>query len=149
MFRDFLWSVARSAFLLGCVPALSGCGSSRGTIPLEGRVTFAGGPPSAPGRVIFIPIPPTKKNEALGAVGRFALGVFDAAGHYRTSTFSEGDGILPGQYEVVVECGDAKPLHDDPHRFHGQSAAPTGSRVQPLDVRPDAERPIRHDIDVR
>jgi hypothetical protein len=136
-----------TACLGGVILLLAGCGPSRGTIPLEGRVTRAGGPPPNRGRVIFSPLVVNGETEPAPA-GRFALGVFDAGGAYRASSFTEGDGILPGRYEVSVEFGDMQPSGPNPHDFHSQPASPDRALGPPLEIRANGPRSIRYDIDL-
>lgn len=130
------------------VAGLAGCGSSRGTIPLSGRVLVAGRPPQQGGRVIFTPLPPGDPGDSPVPGGRFALGVFGADGLYRASSFTDGDGILPGRYEVAVELGEMRQATQDPHNLVG-TLPPAGRAAPSLEVRRDGPRAIRHDIELR
>lgn len=136
------------AWIITLAVCVAGCGPSRGTIPLQGRVTVRGELPRQAGRVLFTPLPPSDEAEPRVPPGRFALGAFAADGTYLASSFTEGDGILPGRYEVRVELGDMRPAGPDLHGFAGPAPEPVGVVASPLNVRRDGPRAIRHDIDI-
>jgi hypothetical protein len=88
-------AVAICSLLTAC-----GCGGGyEGLVSLEGKVTFDGAAPPAPGVVQFVAIEP-----AAGRPQRTATGQFDLNGHYEVSSFKPGDGIYPGKYHVTVIC---------------------------------------------
>ena len=77
--------------LLALLPLLlGGCGKS--TVTVEGVVTLDGKP--VPGATVLFT--PEEGND------RAASALTDEDGNFRLSTYSEGDGALPGQYRVVV-----------------------------------------------
>jgi hypothetical protein len=105
------WATATSlAMTLGM---LAGCGSGNDfpLVPVNGVVTFSGGPPPKEGRVIFSQIPGTGVEGVPNRPGRASFG---ADGKFVAMTFAEGDGLLPGKYSVRVECVDGVPSATTP-----------------------------------
>jgi len=83
----------------------TGCGSGLPkTIRVEGRVTFDGQLPPAPGKVYFLPIEP-----AAGFPSRPAKGDYDKDGYFRATTFEPGDGLMPAKYLISIESWEAPP----------------------------------------
>lgn len=95
--------VFRGLFLLTVILTMPGCGGS-GTVSVKGVITLDGVPlPKA--SVSFVPL----------GEGRPAYGQADANGNFRLTTFKKDDGVLPGEYKVLVaEEGEEKP---DPKTF--------------------------------
>jgi hypothetical protein len=82
-----------STLLLALVGGFAaGCGDGRGAVPLSGTVLLDGRP-LARATVAFVP-------EEDGR--RPAAGVSDENGRFELTTFTEGDGALPGGYRVIV-----------------------------------------------
>jgi hypothetical protein len=76
---------------------LQGCGSQYPTtVPIQGTITYRGKPIDK-GEVQFSP-----KDDATGARRRLAVGEVDAQGSYTLSTFTKGDGAMPGEYAVTI-----------------------------------------------
>lgn len=122
--------------------AAAGCGGNPlGLIPVDGRVTFDGGPPPKPCSLTFVPEPSAETS----AAGRSRAGRADAdeAGKFRASTFRPGDGLLPGRYKVHVVCWEVHATDDTP----GVSHVPTGFQAPPLVV-PAGERNATYTVDV-
>ncbi len=78
--------------LVVCLVPLVGCGSSLGTTPVSGKVMLDGSPIEG-AMVIYKPTDPS---------GRTASGTTDASGVYKLTTEVNGDGALPGKYQVTV-----------------------------------------------
>src|SRR5437879_5545336 len=78
---------------------LAGCGAQR-TTPVEG-VVLLDGKPLAGASIQFVP----------QEKGRDATGETDKNGHFVMSTFQPRDGVLPGNYKVVISppVGSADP----------------------------------------
>src|SRR5687768_5159019 len=92
--------------------ATLGCsGGYEGLIPVSGKVTFDGGPPPAAGVVTFMPL-----GRVEGKSTRPARAIFNTDGLFQAMSFREGDGVLPGQYNVTVSCnkGDVDYSKRDP-----------------------------------
>ncbi|HXG13311.1 MAG TPA: hypothetical protein VNK04_26375 [Gemmataceae bacterium] len=69
-----------------------GCGSRDRPVPVRGKVTVDGAPIAGAG-VVFHP---------KDGNGRPASGETRADGTYHLTTFTEGDGALPGEYRVTI-----------------------------------------------
>ena len=82
-------------------------------VPVIGTVTFAGDRPPAGGTVSFLPV-------SEDGPRRPALGTFDAQGVLRVTSFTEGDGLLPGTYRIEMRCISSVPrggaAEGDPHQ---------------------------------
>lgn len=100
---------------------VAGCGDSRpATYPVEGVLRFEDGRPVTFGTVEF-----RSPAERLTARGKI-----DERGHFHLTTFSEGDGAVAGEHQVIVtqnvssaalQQGNA---HAEPsHALHGPHAA--------------------------
>jgi len=111
-------SIFRSLLLGVALLAGSGCGGSN-TVSVKGVVTLDGEPlPRA--TISFMPL----------GEGHPAYGVADAKGNFRLTTFKPDDGIMPGEYKVMVqEEGEEKP---DPKTFSEEErkAARMGMKPQ-------------------
>lgn len=94
-------ALATAFFTVACV----GCGpSGNSMVKVSGRVTFNGGPPPAVGVVSFQPIEP-----AAGFDRRPGRASFGTDGVYEATSVTEGDGLVPGTYKVVVSCNSGQP----------------------------------------
>ena len=83
---------------LAMLVATSGCGSRRPTpVQVGGQVTLDGKPVDA-AAVTLVP----------EAGGRPAAATTDSSGAFKLSTFTAGDGALPGEYTVVVTKYESK-----------------------------------------
>ena len=106
--------------------ALGGCGNDLPeTIPVAGRVTFAGQECPAAGTVTFLPI-----EAADGYPLRPGTGEFDADGHYRATTYRAGDGLVPGTYRLRVLCWKERPVEGNA----GVNYVPTGFEPPQVEV---------------
>jgi len=80
--------------LLASLALFAGCGSSNPLVyPVTGLVTF-NDQPLPTGTVVFVP----------KAGGPPAQGEIGADGRYTLTTFTAGDGALPGAYTVLVSA---------------------------------------------
>jgi hypothetical protein len=79
----------RTATLLPLMVLLGGCGQQR--IPVRGVVVWRGAPVPH-GQVVFFP-----------TEGRPAYGDLDSEGRFSMNTLSAGDGVMAGEYRVVVQ----------------------------------------------
>lgn len=71
----------------------AGCGSRGPEVaPVSGRVTFNGRPVTT-GQIVFYPME-----------GRPAMGMIDANGDYRLTTFTPGDGAIVGRHRATIEA---------------------------------------------
>lgn len=121
----------------------AGCGPSRGIVPVEGRITFGGQPPPAPGYIYFAPL--DMKAEETGSEPRLATAIFMQDGGFRPTTFRDGDGLRPGTYEARVECNANSGGGHGPAR----SAVPDGFKSPTIDIPASGSTPVRISIDVK
>lgn len=105
----FDWTTRKGRVRLNCVAALllftfnlAGCSGDAppDTIPVSGKVTFKGNPVTS-GQVLFQPIKAAGGDNTTGIV-RPAVGMIGSDGRYVMKSFGEGDGVLPGEYDVAV-----------------------------------------------
>jgi hypothetical protein len=92
------WTVAATAGLF--IGVISGCSESverPKTFPIGGKVTYKG-QPVPKGTVTFQP-----------DQGSPAVGELQSDGSYKLSTFSPGDGALPGHHKVFIIANTADP----------------------------------------
>ena len=121
-----------------CVLLCAGCGPDRPqTVHVNGRITFAGGTPPAADSIAFAPLEP-----AAGFPRRPASGSFDTSGTIHVTSFKENDGLVPGRYEVKVECWRKPPSE----LSEGESLLPEGFTVPDFDV--PTRGPVTLSIDV-
>ncbi len=74
-------------------------------VPVEGTITYAGGPWPRGGYLFF-----TSSQPAVGMPIRPAWATFDTAGHFHATSFSPGDGLVPGRYRVFLEAWETQPV---------------------------------------
>jgi hypothetical protein len=123
--------------------SFSGCGNDRPTtIPVGGRITFGGGPPPAAGAVFFAPI-----DAEAGYPRRPGRAMFDEEGSYEATSFEEGDGLVPGEYRVSVECWKSPPGMGGAGATGGVSYVGPGFDPPNLVVPVDQDR-VEHDLEV-
>jgi hypothetical protein len=139
------WST--TALLAVAVATLAGCGPSHGVVPVEGRVTFAGGPPPSPGYVFFVPIdaPPTANERDMGP--RQGTALFQQDGTFQATTFRAGDGLRPGRYQARIEC--SPPRSDAVAHAAAENAVPKGFTPPEVIISAKGRRPQMIEIDVR
>ncbi|HEX3601428.1 MAG TPA: hypothetical protein VHU84_14850 [Lacipirellulaceae bacterium] len=122
--------------LLGCAdkgPAL---------IPINGKISFAGGPPPAAGRVTFTPV-----SDGSGGQARPGTGHFDRDGVFHVTSFKKDDGLLPGKYQANVICTTAQLTDSDPNAAEQYDIVPKNFMPPPITV--DAKSPgVQVEIDV-
>jgi len=74
------------------------------TVPVYGEVTFNKSAPPAPGAVYFAPV-----KAAQGLPNRPVVARFGEDGSYVATSYEKGDGLVPGEYRVRVECWKTPP----------------------------------------
>jgi hypothetical protein len=136
------WPLCAAAMLA----VATGCGSSKGLVPVEGRVTFSGKQPPASGYLYFVPreMSVNERQDRSGSLPGTALFLLD--GKYRAGTFTPGDGLRPGTYEVRLACSAApRTAHDS----RPSSLAPSDFTPPDLVVPATGPRPVHYGLDVR
>jgi len=117
---------ARAAKLLlaSCmVVVLAGCGGQR-TSPVNG-VVLLDGKPLAGASIQFVP----------QGTGRDATGQTDASGEFSMSTFNPKDGVMPGEYKVVISPPAATP--DKTPYASAEEAMAAAAKARPKKVTSD------------
>lgn len=133
--------------LLSTLP-LCGCGGQKyGMVPAVGHITYKGQPLKF-GSVAFHPI----KTVQQGVPHRMGLGFIKTDGSYSLSTFKKDDGVMPGEYAVIVICRE-KPKASDPEDYSPPSIIPeryARSETTPLKITvPDGKAgPLTFDFKV-
>jgi hypothetical protein len=111
-----------SGLLLAACTGMVGCGSSGPpVVPVSGQVTFGGGPPPASGTINFMMRPGTG---LAGMPNRPGTASFGKDGKFEVSSYSKGDGLLPGTYTAAVICYVGTPNEGNPQSFIDLNAAP-------------------------
>jgi hypothetical protein len=90
-----------------CLSLSSAVGCRRSgpeVVPIDGTITFGGGPWPKPGVLNFVVESPSP-----GMPNRPAMGLFDTDGRLTVTTFAKGDGLIPGKYRLAVECWEVRP----------------------------------------
>lgn len=91
--------------LLVALLALSaGCGGGVTTVPVSGRVTLDGGDWPRRGILYF-----ACKEPAEGYPRRTGIADFEPDGRFTVTSFNKGDGLVPGEYVVNIECWEVPP----------------------------------------
>lgn len=132
------------AFVILGWASVAGCGR-RGLpdiVPVVGHVAFAGGACPAAGCVYFLP---AGGQPDAAARPRAGWARFERDGRYSATTLVHDDGLLPGLYDVRVDCRapaqrsghDAGSSHVSETLTLPRLIVPSGSRAA-----------IEHDIDV-
>lgn len=99
--RPFLGPITCGLVLLFTL----GCGrSGPETVPVDGTVTFGGAAWPKPGVLVF-----AVESPAPGMPQRPAMGLFDTDGRLTVTTYTKGDGLIPGKYRMAVECWEVRP----------------------------------------
>ena len=139
-----------SVCAIALVAVAVGCSSRPyGTVPVRGRITFSGKQPPARCEVYFVPVA-TEQTTEVSFKPRPAVGYTDATGAFEVTSFRPGDGLLPGTYEVRIECWRYTPQGDRGHSIDapGVSYVPAGFRPAHLVIPGDGAAGVRYDVDV-
>jgi hypothetical protein len=95
-------SQIRRAMLVVGVILVAGCGSKSelDLIPLRGEVTY-NGQPLTEGTVLYVP--------ETSSSGRQASGAIQSDGSFALTTTQRDDGVMKGEYQIVVHAYAARP----------------------------------------
>ena len=122
--------------------ALAGCGGAE-TSPVEG-VVLLDGKPLADASVQFVP----------QGTGRDATGQTDKNGEFAMSTFQPRDGVLPGDYKVVISppLGTPDPTQyatvEEAMNAASKARPPKASTFPQKYARPD-QTPLKQEVPVQ
>lgn len=87
-----------------------GCGPNRPqAVPVSGQITLSGGSWPTPGKLTFFPLEP-----ADGFPRALGVAEFAADGRFIAQSHRPGDGLMPGRYQVAVECWEVPPTDIKP-----------------------------------
>ena len=115
-FRYAALVCATTVFLVGCGPKMPE------TVRASGRVTYAGGDWPNEGMLYFASL-----GDGSGQVLRPTSAHFGRDGAFEVTSFTQGDGMVPGRYVVTIECWKTPPsMTGSP----GVSAVPAKYRNQ-------------------
>jgi hypothetical protein len=93
-----------------CVIMIAGCGPVHPqTVSVRGRITLNGGDWPTSGRLYFTVVEP-----ASGFPRHPGMAEFDRSGRFVAQTWEAGDGLMPGEYKVHVECWKTPPRMEGP-----------------------------------
>lgn len=130
------------------VIAVAGCsGSDRPTtVPVRGKVTYKGQPVTQ-GTVTFQPV-----KAAEGYPQRPATGTINSDGTYELATFENGDGAIPGEYQVAVISKTGEATVEEPNALEKwlvpQKYGDAGQSGLTASVSSDASGPLAIDFDL-
>jgi hypothetical protein len=121
---------------------LAGCGDGRKPVfPVQGQVLDADGKPAAGAKVIFHPVGDPDPNAVR------PVGVADATGTFKLTTYDQGDGAPSGSYTDAVEWRPPKtvPFSADPEdRLKGRFATAAKSPFKAtVEKQPNTLEPFR------
>jgi hypothetical protein len=89
---------------------LTGCGSGGpDLVPVSGQIMLNSGPWPASGALHFIPV-----GVVQGSPSRAGMAEFGPDGKFVAKTFPPQIGLLPGSYQVRVECWKVPPTMEAP-----------------------------------
>lgn len=120
-----------------------GCGGD--ALPLtkvSGTISFGGSPPPRPGRVVFRPVRGSGRE---GLPYRPVNAPFQTDGRFTASTLQKGDGLLPGTYNIHIECYSQQPGPSAP--FDEVTLVPPGWKADDLVIDGDGGA-VTLDLDV-
>lgn len=134
------------------VVALVTCGCSGGRrgvelVRVSGKLTCDKGPMPAAGQVLFVPRQAV--TETASRPLRPGSATFAADGVFRATSWTPGDGLVPGTYAVVVDCWKVPPTMDGPAAESFIAPAYAAAETTPLElVVPPGGGPVSVSIDV-
>ena len=100
--------------------AMAGCGKDGPTtIPIRGEVIYNGAPLKE-GTVVYLPKQPGQ--------GRQATGAIQQDGSFVLTTFKDGDGVVPGAYDIVIYA--YKPHPGEPRTREEMEAVAAAGRIE-------------------
>lgn len=123
--------------------AIGGCSDSGlPIVPVNGKITFAGGQCPAAGSISFIPV-----EVEPGLPRRPGSATFLQDGAFAVTSFQEGDGLLPGKYSVSITCLSGMPDPRKPDPWDAVSYVPKDFKIADVQVARDSD-PIELAFDV-
>ena len=112
-------------FCLSLLAAGCGGGGDAAVVPVSGTVTVGGAVPTKGGTITFTVVEPAE-----GYPRRPGTAKFSADGSYVATSFEEGDGLVPGTYNAVIQYYEQEPSDDDPTSFERLNLVPKDYRPE-------------------
>jgi len=141
-------TIAQSTLRIGicCAAALTIVGCKKEfpeTVAVRGAVSYQG-KPVPKGTITFHPL------HGEGGLYRPAVGVIASDGTYQLQSFRRGDGIMPGEYVVVIESYEGGPTAEETNRprkwlIPEKYGAPASSDLRAT-ISADAQQPLVFDF---
>jgi hypothetical protein len=136
-FRELVGRACLMLVLAIAVAAVAGgcSGGRRGVelVRISGRLTCDQGPMPAAGQMVFVP-----RQGAPGATVSRPLrpgsATFAVDGAFRATSWTPGDGLVPGTYAVVVDCWKVPPTMDGPPAVSLIGQAYGAAETTPLEL---------------
>jgi hypothetical protein len=125
-----------------CVQSACEKGHGLPLVPVSGHVTFNNSQPPMEGNIAFVQI---GNSGQPGVPNRPGRATFGTDGQFAATTFKDGDGLLPGKYQVTISCADAEAKPGQP--FDEVSFVPSNYRAEQLIVQQDGG-PVEVNFDV-
>jgi len=133
-------------------PLGAGCSGGREGVELvqvSGRLTCDQGPMPAAGQLLFVPRQAAVAGADPARPLRPASATFAADGAFTATSWTPGDGLVPGTYAVVVDCWQVPPTMDGPPAVSFLAAAYGAAETTPLQlVVPSGAGPVTATLDV-
>lgn len=113
--------------LFGLLLLVAGCGKGGdvAVVPVSGKVTIAGAAPTQGGSMTFTVVEPAEGYPRRPGTAKFA-----ADGSFVASSFKEGDGLVPGTYNAVIQYYEQQPNDDDPTSYDRLNLVPKDYRPE-------------------
>lgn len=123
-----------AAAILGAVLTCGCTGGRRGVelVRVSGQLTCDKGPMPAAGQVLFVPRQAAA--ESASRPLRPGSATFAADGAFRATSWTPGDGLVPGTYAVVVDCWKVPPTMDGPAAASFIAPAYAAAETTPLQL---------------
>jgi hypothetical protein len=135
--KQMRWQPALSLVVV-LLSVVLGCGKSGiPIVPVNGTITFAGGPPPKPGTIMFVPT-----SVAEGLPRRPATAVFDVDGDFKVTSFTKDDGLIPGTYHARIDCWMKEPTLNNPITFETYNYVPKNFEPPPITVDANADEVV-------
>lgn len=129
-----------------------GCSAGRRgveVVRVSGRLTCDDGPMPAAGQLLFVPRQGVEAGADPARPLRPASATFATDGVFTATSWTPGDGLVPGTYAVVVDCWQVPPTMDGPPAVSFIAAAYGAAETTPLQlVVPSGAGPVSVKLDV-
>jgi hypothetical protein len=97
-------NLQKSILILLIFAAIIGCKKNLDLVKVEGTVICDGQAVPGQGTITFLPVMDSDFEMVRQGTARFSRD-----GQFSASTYTQGDGLLPGRYNVKIECWETAP----------------------------------------